>query len=726
MLRENIKKTLFRKTIAIGFFSFFIISLIILSNAASITTNGTPSPNATDATVDAKQYYPEDGSYTGGGNESFSPYFSGDGVLHISSGDNSESFRVAFCQQPRSTVTTVPEKTSNMKWALKNMADVAVANGADMIVFSAVAFVTYDCGPRPILAETVPSADPDESPIYYQMAQYAKENNIWIYYGDYVKSVNPDKPYNSGIMIKPDGELAFIYNKHYGSNSEINCGTYGGSSYTFDIGHPLGKIGCLIGKDFLAGGLDDIKNLDFDFMLGIGGDGGDREVNDYESWMSSIITSSPRKKNGGIWVNFADGGGSFFMDKNSNVLENVSGGGNLIRYLDYPLGNIIVDPDSKSWLAYNRDSDGDGKKDPCFICGPGDPEDFLYRGAHNANGSRDGDQMTLINKMKGTGANSIYLMAVRSHGGDGDSTQNPFIDSDPTKGLDDDILNQWETWFTEMDNNGIIIYFFFYDDSTRIWNTDDTVAAEERTFIYELVKKFGHHRNLIWCVAEEYEESYSAARVSNIAAEIRTADDYNHVIAVHKLPGLDFSEFADDPNIDQFAIQWKVPSISANHADMVTAWNNAKGRYNLNLAEPDNEYGTVEFSRMRNWAVAMGGAYIMPIEWNIASTDEAYLEDCGRLVRFMESTNLSEMVPHDEIVTGGTGYCLANPGGEYVLYLPSGGSVTIDLSDAIGTLDAEWYDPKDGTYYAERTVIGGGSETFTPPFFGDAVLHIVN
>lgn len=40
-------------------------------------------------------------------------------------------------------------------------------------------------------------------------------------------------------------------------------------------------------------------------------------------------------------------------------------------------------------------------------------------------------------------------MAVRSHGGDGSSTQNPFIDSDPSKGLDQDILNQWENWFVE-------------------------------------------------------------------------------------------------------------------------------------------------------------------------------------------------------------------------------------------------------------------------------------
>ena len=171
------------------------------------------------------------------------------------------------------------------------------------------------------------------------MAQYAKENNVWIYYGDYVKSDDPNKPYNSGIMIKPDGELGFIYNKHYGSKTEINCGLFGDSSYTFDIDHPLGKIGCLICKDFHAGGSIDIKNSDFNFMLGIAGDIDGRSKNHYDLWMEDIITSDPVKSNGGVWVNFAKCGGSFFMDECGNLLENVDGGGTMIKYHDYSIPN---------------------------------------------------------------------------------------------------------------------------------------------------------------------------------------------------------------------------------------------------------------------------------------------------------------------------------------------------------------------------------------------------
>ena len=91
-------------------------------------------------------------------------------------------------------------------------------------------------------------------------------------------------------------------------------------------------------------------------------------------------------------------------------------------------GQIIVDAERPQWLRRK----GDG---PFFMCGPGDPENFLYRGRLMPDGTRDGDQTELIEKMKDTGANCIYLMAVRSHGGDGDKTHNPFIDNDPRKGI---------------------------------------------------------------------------------------------------------------------------------------------------------------------------------------------------------------------------------------------------------------------------------------------------
>jgi len=373
-----------------------------------------------------------------------------------------------------------------------------------------------------------------------------------------------------------------------------------------------------------------------------------------------------------------------------------------------PNGHIIADSEHPQWLK--RRNGG-----PFFMCGPGDPEDFLYRGSLQPDGTRDGDQMALIEKLQGTGANCIYLMAIRSHGGDGDRTHNPFIDNDPRKGINPKVLAQWETWFTEMDNNDIVIYFFIYDDSARIWNTGDEVGRQERDFIYTLVNKFEHHANLIWCIAEEYQERLSVERVKNIAAEIRDADDYDHAIAVHKLNGLDFSEFADEPNIDQFAIQYNITDADALHEAMVDTWKQAAGRYNLNMSEA-KDWGTGRELRLRCWACAMGGAYVMVLGMDIASTPKSDLEDCGRLVRFFESTNFNEMSPHDDLAFAGTKYVLARPGESYIAYSPElQGKIGLTKLRA-GIYNLRWFDCTIGREVMQEEIeVTGGSQSWAKP-----------
>ena len=407
-------------------------------------------------------------------------------------------------------------------------------------------------------------------------------------------------------------------------------------------------------------------------------------------------------------------------------------------------GQIVVDSKNPAWLKYY----GGG---PHFLAGPGDPENFLYRGTRNADGTRNGDQQALIDKLKTTGANSIYLQAIRSHGGDGDATHNPFIDNDPAKGINTAVLDQWETWFTEMDNNGIVIYFFFYDDETTVWDRNaisnkrkrgftnkltywlsqfwrsgDHVGPAERNFIETIVNRFEHHKHLIWVVAEEYQETYTPERVSNIAAEIRGADKHDHVIAVHKLSGLSFSEFADDPNIDQYAIQYNVGSASALHDGMVTAWNRADGKYNNNMTEAVS-WGTGATARKKAWAVAMGGAYVMVFGMDVINTALSDLEDLGRLVSFMESTSFNEMAPRDDLAFGGTEYVLAAPTDSYIAYA-SNLSGQIGLSNmSAGTYDFRWYDPVTGFSVMQANVaVASGDQTWsTPTSLGNEVaVHI--
>jgi len=61
--------------------------------------------------------------------------------------------------------------------------------------------------------------------------------------------------------------------------------------------------------------------------------------------------------------------------------------------------------------------------------------------------------------------------------------------------------------------------------------------------------------------------------------------------------------------------------------------------------------------------------------------------------------------PYKELAS--TGYCLANSGKEYLVYLPDGDQVTLDLSASSGVFQTEWMDPVQGKIISDKSVIGG-------------------
>ncbi|HUU29238.1 MAG TPA: DUF6298 domain-containing protein [archaeon] len=104
---------------------------------------------------------------------------------------------------------------------------------------------------------------------------------------------------------------------------------------------------------------------------------------------------------------------------------------------------------------------------------------------------------------------------------------------------------------------------------------------------------------------------------------------------------------------------------------------------------------------------------------------EAIRKNMGYALTFARKINLAEMTPHNELAS--TGYCLASlePNrAEYLVYLPAGGSVTVDLSSTEGPLVVEWFDPGFGAATDIWTENGGAEKTFTAPFSGHAVLYI--
>ena len=104
---------------------------------------------------------------------------------------------------------------------------------------------------------------------------------------------------------------------------------------------------------------------------------------------------------------------------------------------------------------------------------------------------------------------------------------------------------------------------------------------------------------------------------------------------------------------------------------------------------------------------------------------EAIRKNMGYALSYAQRMDLAGAVPHGDLVAAvATGYCLAKPGSQYLLFIPGGGSQTLDLSAATGSLNVEWFNPATGVATQAGTVPGGPSRTFTPPFSGDAVLFL--
>ncbi|NLN93206.1 MAG: DUF4038 domain-containing protein [Candidatus Hydrogenedens sp.] len=384
-------------------------------------------------------------------------------------------------------------------------------------------------------------------------------------------------------------------------------------------------------------------------------------------------------------------------------------------------GPLQVSPEYPAWLLY-----GDGS--PFFMCGPGDPEGFLYRGKGKHDGTREGDQLALINKMAGTGANCIYLMALRSHGGDGGSEENPFVDNDINQPLNEAVLDQWEQWFTEMNKKGIVIFLFLYDDSSAPFPRDliqGELHPREAYFVDTIVSRFKHHPYLIWCVAEEYAEALSAARVSKIAERIKSRDDYQHPVAVHQNHGTSF-DFSEDPRIDQFAMQYNAKSPEELHDAAVVAWHDSGGKKNINLSEFQPR-PTGEALRKTVWSIVFGGAYSMILFMDIENTTEEDLRICGDLVSFMESVRFHETAPADDLARGTSRYVLAKPGLLYLVYQEKGNQPGLLLEE--GCYALHWYDiARKEWIHAGKECYPSGEHYFEKPDrTGDqCVLYLVS
>ena len=432
--------------------------------------------------------------------------------------------------------------------------------------------------------------------------------------------------------------------------------------------------------------------------------------------------------NGNIWrARFSPnetGAWNYASSSNNNILDGQSGAfdvtapvgcspyspGDLpdfacVGRLQYVGGHFLKFADGPFWLKGGED----------------DPEDFL------APGQTAGfpGKTAAIDYLAGHGVNSLYIM-LHTLGGDANNVW-PWVGATPNMAMQNhehfDLakLHEWETLFSYIQSNGLVLHLLFEDDSG--W------TGFNRSLYYrEMIARFGHHNGLYWNLSEEYNESYSANQIKSFAQLLSDLDPYDHPLTVHHAGGTNnWQAFLGDTRFDLTSFQ---TSRSPQNAAAIN-WTNLTNDSGHPIPISFDETGKIgpdhrDLARHIIWSVYLGGGNFEMHTSPLSSyTDFAnHFADMHRARAFMEQMPFTQMVPANNLLSGTTAYLLAKPGEIYAAYLPQGGTIQLNLSGTDNTFVATWFDPRSGASQSAGSVTGGATRSFSAPNTNDWALRL--
>jgi hypothetical protein len=409
-------------------------------------------------------------------------------------------------------------------------------------------------------------------------------------------------------------------------------------------------------------------------------------------------------------------------------------------------GGLIVAGKNPGYLKYNG-----GRA--VFLSGPDNPEEFLYLGALNTDGTRSGGgQSEMIARMAKTGVNAFHCLIFRMQRcnikQEGDDAHCPFIDHDPAKPLNLVVLDQWEGWLTELERAGINLDFEFYNDATDVemmgWKLDMTgnLHPDEQRFITGIVERFKHHKNILWSIEESCNKLPRARtpHFKKIGAIIAEVDNHHHPIVQSFVTpedpegdfpkdGVTTDEYAGDPNIR--VITWlhvrpNGKDYARQHAEYLRFAAMDRRRFVAMKNETFHHPRAGEQSRRYMWSCAMTGLHTLEAYHHAGGpkpSDDATLSDDGLLRRFMEQTEFHRMDSQDSLAAGSTKWVLAWPGESYIAY-------TYDYWGPMGlkalppgVYDFLWFDTQTGFQVEQKAVAvsAGGAMWSKPANIGNEI-----
>jgi hypothetical protein len=286
--------------------------------------------------------------------------------------------------------------------------------------------------------------------------------------------------------------------------------------------------------------------------------------------------------------------------------------------------------------------------------------------------------------------------------------------------------------------------------ATMTMTAPNAITRFQDAYVEKVIDTLNDLPNVLWIVSEEAPNNTEWWN-NHLISHTRTYESgkqYQHPIGYAALIR------SPDETVYNSDADWVAP---AARVSPTTSCGSGKPACKVNINDSDHSYfgmwnETPQQNRNYTWENFLNGSQVLfmdpyvveyprenrnlcvsPTKGICTSPDPRYdnlRDNLGYTLKYSRKVNLALVAPHASLSS--TGYCLAQTppvGAEYLVYAPAGGAFTMDLSAMPKSrmLTVEWFNPTTGATIVKDPIRSGSStQSFTPPFSGDAVLYLVD
>ncbi|MEM9327429.1 MAG: DUF5060 domain-containing protein [Bacteroidota bacterium] len=319
-------------------------------------------------------------------------------------------------------------------------------------------------------------------------------------------------------------------------------------------------------------------------------------------------------------------------------------------------------------------------------------------------------------------------------------------------------MAQWEQIMAYADQKGIYLHFKMQETENDRKMDGGQLGRERKLYYRELIARFGHHLALNWNLGEENDiwtrlNDPDNTIVKSYATYIKQIDPYDHNIVIHTFPpqkeqvyapllgpssDLTGASLQEGENVSHdVVLEWVTRSAAAGKKWVVAydEQNTANTGVAVDADYPDSQLteprlvaDNRESVRQKVlWGTLMaGGAGVEyfygyqtgcdDLDCQDHRTRQNKWDDAKITIDFFNSylaKRAAAMINLDDLTPDDDDYVFGEEGELYLVYLPEGGTSSIDLSGQVGSYSVQWYDPRSGGALQSGTVtaISGGSAT---------------